>query len=190
NHLSSASIHTALFKVLGRRVFLSFALVTGLVVFLLAGVTVTSRYAMQRYVADQVERMPWDISVYQTAEIPLADRLRGAALAVDGVGDAERLYFLRTIPPYGVKPLIDGQELRSPWLSVLTATDPSLLPPDIRPAGRGVVLVLVGSKAQMGDAFLRLQNRKHFVLAAQLRTPGDDEALADDGHDHVHAPIK
>jgi hypothetical protein len=36
----------ALFKVLGRRVFLSFALVTGLVVFLLAGVTVTSRYAM------------------------------------------------------------------------------------------------------------------------------------------------
>ena len=102
--------------------------------------------------------MPWDISVYQTAEVPLADRLRGAALAVAGIADAERLYFLRTIPPYAVKPLIDGQELRSPWLSLLTATDMSLLPPDIRPAGNGVVLVLVGSKAQMGDAFLQLRS--------------------------------
>ncbi len=50
---------------------LIFGLVTGLVVFLLAAVTVTSRYAMQRYVADQVERVPWDIS-------DLSDR-RGAA---------------------------------------------------------------------------------------------------------------
>ena len=53
----------------------SFGLVSGLVVFLLAAVTVTSRYAMQRYVADQVERVPWDLSVYQTAEVPLADKL-------------------------------------------------------------------------------------------------------------------
>lgn len=179
----------ALFKVLGRRVFLSFALVTGLVVFLLAGVTVTSRYAMERYVADQVERMPWDISVYQTAEVPLADRLRGAALAVSGIAKTERLYFLRTIPPYAVKPLIDGQELRSPWLSLLTATDTSLLPPDIRPSQGGVVVVLVGSKAQMGEAFLRLQNRNRFQLAAQLRVPdeqNDHGGEHQDEHEHEH----
>ena len=58
-----------LFKVLGRRPLVIFGIVSGLVVFLLAAVTVTSRYAMQRYVADQVERVPWDISVYQTAEV-------------------------------------------------------------------------------------------------------------------------
>ncbi len=74
-----------LFKVLGRRPFLVFGLVTGLVVFLLAAVTVTSRYAMQRYVADQVERVPWDLSIYQTAEVPLADKLHDAIAKVDGV---------------------------------------------------------------------------------------------------------
>jgi len=178
----------ALFKVLGRRVFLSFALVTGMVVFLLAGVTVTSRYAMQRYVADQVERMPWDISVYQTAEVPLADQLAASARSVAGIAEAARLYFLRAIPPYAVKPLIDGEELRTPWLSLLTATDASLLPPDIRPSDTGVVMVLVGSKAQMGDAFLRLQNRQRFDLTAQLRFSSDDEQGSEqhDGHDHVH----
>jgi len=62
-HSTSSSIWGALFKVLGRRPAVIFGLVTGLVVFLLAAVTITSRYAMQRYVADQVERVPWDISV-------------------------------------------------------------------------------------------------------------------------------
>src|SRR6476659_5443782 len=92
------STWSVLFKVLGRRPALIFGLVTGLVVFLLAAVTVTSRYAMQRYVADQVERVPWDISVYQTAEVPLADKLRDSIARVSGVAAAERLIFLRTIP--------------------------------------------------------------------------------------------
>src|SRR5262249_19045206 len=114
-----------LFKVLGRRPSVIFGLVTGLVVFLLAAVTVTSRYAMQRYVADQVERVPWDLSIYQTAEVALADKLRDAIAKVDGVERAERLAFLRTIPPYTTRPTIDGQPLRSPWISLLTATEPS-----------------------------------------------------------------
>ena len=174
------SMWGALFKVLGRRPFLIFGLVTGLVVFLLAAVTVTSRYAMQRYVADQVERVPWDISVYQTAEVPLADKLNDAIAKVDGVARAERLVFLRTIPPYSVRPTIDGAPLRSPWISVLTATEPSLLPPDIRPTGGGAVLVLVGSKTQMGDAYLRLQNRKKFELVV---IKGED--VEQDLHGHV-----
>jgi len=127
------SISGALFKVLGRRPSIIFGLVTGLVVFLLAAVTVTSRYAMQRYVADQVERVPWDISIYQTAEVSLADQLNAAVAKVTGVARAERLAFLRTIPPYSLRPTIDGQPLRSPWISILTATEPSLIPADIRP---------------------------------------------------------
>src|SRR3954453_10954347 len=96
-----------LFKVLGRRPFAVFALVSALVVFLLAAVTVTSRYAMQRYVADQIERVPWDLSIYQTAEVPLAGDLRDAIAGAPSVSASERLYFLRTIPPYAVKPVID-----------------------------------------------------------------------------------
>jgi ABC-type lipoprotein release transport system permease subunit len=179
-HSTSSSIWGALFKVLGRRPALIFGLVTGLVVFLLAAVTVTSRYAMQRYVADQVERVPWDISIYQTAEVPLADKLHDAIAKVDGVARAERLAFLRTIPPYSVRPTIDGAPLRSPWISVLTATEASLVPPDIRPTGDGAVLVLVGSKTQMGDAYLRLQNRKKFELVV---VKGED--VEQDLHGHV-----
>jgi hypothetical protein len=179
--VAGAGILSTLFRVLGRRVFLSFGLVSFLVVFLLAAVTVTSRYAMQRYVADQIERVPWDLSIYQTAEVPLAGKLRDAVADVSGVSASERLYFLRTIPPYSVKPVIDGQQLRSPWLSLLTATDSSLIPPDIRPTAGGAVVVLVGSKNQMGDAFLRLQNRKRFELVVQ---PQKEDAEVD--HEHRH----
>ncbi len=159
---STGSIIAALFGIVGRRVSVTFGLVAFLIVFLLSAVTVTSRYAMQRYVADQVERMPWDLSIYQTAEVSLAGRLTDSIKAVSGIAAVERLYFLRTIPPYAVSSVVDGQQLRTPWLSLLMATDPELLPPDLRPSGKGISLVLVGSKAQMGDALLRLQNRKRF----------------------------
>ena len=99
-----------------------FGLVTGLVVFLLAAVTVTSRYAMQRYVADQVERVPWDLSIYQTAEVPLAgqaciDQSQGAGRR------ARRAARISCAPSrlIRLRPTIDGQPLRSPWISVLTA---------------------------------------------------------------------
>ena len=177
------SIIGALFGIVGRRVFVSFGLVTFLIVFLLSAVTVTSRYAMSRYVGDQVERMPWDLSVYQTAEVPLADRLSESIKAVSGIAASERLYFLRTIPPYSVASVVDGQQLRTPWLSLLMATDPDLLPPDLRPSGNGVSLALVGSKAQMGDALLRLQNRKRFELVAQPRDHHHHDAA---DHDRKH----
>jgi hypothetical protein len=168
-----------LFKVVGRRPSLIFGLVTGLVVFLLAAVAVTSRYALQRYVADQVERVPWDLSIYQTAEVAIADKLRDTIMGVSGVATAEQLVFLRTIPPYSLRPTIDGAPLRSPWISVLTASDPSLVPADIRPTGDGAVLVLVGSKTQMGDAYLRLQNRKLFELVV---VRGEEEDTDPHGH--------
>jgi hypothetical protein len=41
----------------------------------LAAVNVTSRHAMQRYVDDQVTRVPWDVSVYQTADVPQAGKV-------------------------------------------------------------------------------------------------------------------
>ncbi len=180
--MTGKSPHAVLFSILGRGPFVVFALVTGLVVFLLAAITVTSRHAMQRYVADQIQRVPWDLSIYQTSEIPLGERLNQAVAGVAGVMETQRLYFLRTIPAYSTRPMIDGQQMRSPWISILAATDTSMLPADIRPSGKGAVLVLVGSKSQMGDAWLRLQNRKRFELVVD---PQKDLAPhEDDGDDH------
>ena len=177
----STSPARLLHAVLGRRPFAVFALVTGLIVFLLAAITVTSRHAMERYVADQIERVPWDLSIYQTAEIGLAPKLGEAVAAVQGVTQTQKLYFLRTILPYTTKPEIDGAQIRSPWVSFLSPTDPTMLPPDLRPSGDGAVLVLVGSKAQMGDAYLRLQDKKQFRLVV------DRKDLAEDGEEEAHA---
>ena len=174
-------ILATLFGVIGKRVFLTFCLVSFLVVFLLAAVNVTSRRAMQLYVDDQVKRVPWDVSVYQTADVPQAGEVHDNVAKTRGVAQSERLYFLRSIPPFSVMPVIDGQQLRTPWLSILTATDPSLIPPDIRPSGNEAVIVLVGSKGQMGDAFLRLQNRKTFELVVQ---PKDPDLEVDEEHKH------
>ncbi len=59
---------------------------------------------------------------------------------------------------------IDGQPIRMPWLSLLTVTDTSTLPLDIRPSADKAVFALVGTKSQMGNAYAELQNRKHFEL--------------------------
>ena len=152
--------------------------------FLLAAVTVTSRYAMQRYVADQVERVPWDISVYQTADVTLAGKVRDAIASEDGGVAACRAALFPAHDPalHACMPVIDGQQLRSPWLSLLTATDPSLIPPDIRPTGNGAVLVLVGSKAQMGDAFLQAAEPQAFELVVKPQ----DEKLRGHPSEHKH----
>src|SRR5262249_14373351 len=105
-----------------------------------------------------------DISVYQTAEVSLAAAVRQTIAMQDGVTQVENLTFLRTALPPSLTPLIDGEPLLTPWLSLLTATRMNLLPPDIRPRGHAAVLVLVGSRSQMGDAYLRLQHKKRFEL--------------------------
>src|SRR5919199_1116708 len=165
-------------RVLGRRPFLAFGLVTLVVVALLAAINVTSRYALKQYVEDQLARVPWDVSLYQNTDLPLAPEVRQAVARVPGVTETQDLIFLRTAVPTTTVAYIDGQPMRTPWLSVLAATDPALLPPDVRPAGGRSVLVLAGNKAQMGDAYLELQNKRRF----ELRVEAQDEHT-----DHTHS---
>jgi hypothetical protein len=151
---------------------------------LLAAVNLTSHRALERYVADQISRVPWDVSVYQTAEVPVAAEVRKLIAQQDGITRVEELVFLRTVLPEAISPMVDGEQLRTPWLSVLSASAPDLLPPDMRPRGNGAILVLVGSRAQMGDAYLHLQNRKEFQLRAMV---GPEGAVGGHSHAHEHA---
>lgn len=153
-----------LIGILGRRTFVSFALVTCVVVFLLAAINVASRYAMKQYIEDQLARVPWDISIYQTSELSLTQDVSTQLSAVPHVTAAEQLILLRTAVPATTVAYVDNEPLRSPWLSLFTATDPGLLPPDLRPDSKRAILVVVGNKAQMGDAYLNLQNREQFAL--------------------------
>jgi len=159
-----SELRLALIRILGLRVAAAFGVVTLALVFLLAALQIALRYALKEYVEDQLGRIAWDISVYQTSELPLAAEMRGAIAGVDDLRETQNIFFLRTAVPTSTLAYVDGQPLRSPWLSVLSVTDVNMLPSDIRPVADRAVLVLVGSKAQMGEAFLQLQEKRRFEL--------------------------
>src|SRR5213593_4490507 len=154
-----------LLRILGRRTIMTFGLVTFLVGALLATVNMTSRYALKLYVDDQLRRIPWDLAVYQQGAV--GDRtLRGHIAKTPGVTRVESLAFLRARFPEGgeVEAQVDRKPFTTPWMCLLAASDPSILPPELSlalehersansPAGdgsvkasaeRGAVLSLIG----------------------------------------------
>lgn len=179
------SITGRLLRILGRRAFVTFGLVTFLVGALLATVNLTSRYALKVYVEDQLSRIPWDLAIYQRGGITGREQLPAAVGDVQGVTDVESLVFLRARFPEGgeVVSEVDGKPLTSPWMSLLAASDTSILPPQLAFAldrsretgGTGAVLALVGPERAMGGAFLALQGSKTFSVKVQ--TEGETRLL-------------
>ena len=105
----------------------------------------------------------------------------------DGIGKHNNLLFLRNSMTTEDIAYIDGQPIKMPWLSLLTTNDISVLPLSIRPLEGKAVLVLVGTKAQMGNAYAELQNRKLFELKIENEHTveeehHEDEVVNDDHH--------
>jgi hypothetical protein len=168
-----------LLAILGRRTILTFGLVTFLVGALLATVHITSRYALKMYVDDQLRRIPWDLAVYQQGAVNGDRTLQQDVLKTPGVTKVESLAFLRARFPEGgeVEAQVDRKPFTTPWLCLLAASDPSILPPELGFAlnrarqtdGRGAVLTLVGPEYAMGKAFLALQGAKDFTLQVHVQ---------------------
>ncbi|MGH7828583.1 MAG: hypothetical protein ACREP8_00255, partial [Candidatus Binatia bacterium] len=177
------SIRARLAKILGRRAFFAFGIVTFLTAGLLAAIHLASRHALKLYVEDQLSRLAWDVALYQTSEFSLSAEVSPRLRAVNGVERVESLTFLRTKPPPEAILEVDGKPLASPWLSVLSATSPSLLPPETRPVSRddnGAFLALIGPEQRMGSAFLALQGAKVFtVKVAQRHEKRNGQSLFD-----------
>lgn len=160
-------IRVRLAKILGRRAFWAFGIVTLLTAGLLAAIHLASRHALKLYIEDQLSRLAWDVAVYQTSEFPLSQEISPRLRAVAGVQRVEGLAFLRSKPPPEALLEVDGKPMASPWVSILAATDLSLLPPEARPIGgnhRDAFLALVGPEQHMGKAFLSLQGSKRFAV--------------------------
>ena len=168
-----------LLAILGRRTVLAFGLVTFLVGALLATVHVTSRYALKTYVDDQLRRIPWDLAVYQQGAVNGDRSLQQYVLRTPGVTKVESLAFLRARFPEGgeVEAQVDRKPFTTPWLCLLAASDPSILPPQLSFAleakgeagNRGAVLSLVGPEYAMGKAFLALQGARDFTLQVHVQ---------------------
>src|SRR5947209_20551868 len=101
-----------LIKILGRSVFVSFAMVTFLVAALLATVNVTSRYALKRYVDDQLGRIRWDFALYQTTGSLEDGVLTNEIRSVKGIERVESLAFLRgQISDDEMRAEVDGKSI-------------------------------------------------------------------------------
>ena len=157
--------------IVGKRAFLGFALVTFLVSALLVTVNLASRHALKSYVEDQLNRIHWDITVYDAGGKRLTGRdVPDHLRKVPGMQRMESLAFLRAILPEEVSSQVDGKPLATPWLCMLSATDQSLLPPQLQMAlskaqtKEGAVLGLIGPERAMGRAFYGLQGAKEFAL--------------------------
>ncbi len=179
-----------LLGILGRRTILTFGLVTFLVGALLATVNITSRYALKLYVDDQLKRIPWDLAIYQQGAVGNDRSLPAQIARTKGVTRVESLAFLRARFPEGgeVEAQVDRKPFTTPWLCLLAASDPSILPPELsfalehastsggtvaaeRGTGqkRGAVLSLVGPEYAMGKAFLALQGAHDFTLQVHVQ---------------------
>ena len=77
---------------------------------------------------------------------------------------------------------VDRKPFTTPWLCLLAASDPSILPPELSFAlehgssgegaatqKRGAVLSLVGPEYAMGKAFLALQGSRDFTLQVHVQ---------------------
>src|SRR6476619_2952665 len=122
-----------LLAILGRRATLTFGLVTFLVGALLATVNITSRHALKVYVDDQLRRIPWDLAVYQRGPVNGDRSLQGLVARTPGVTRVESLAFLRARFPEGgeVEAQVDRKPFTTPWLCLLAASDPAILPPEL-----------------------------------------------------------
>jgi hypothetical protein len=170
-----------LLGILGRRTTLTFGLVTFLVGALLATVNMTSRYALKMYVDDQLRRIPWDLAVYQQGAVGNDRSLATHIARAKGITRVESMAFLRARFPEGgeVEAQVDRKPFTTPWLCLLAASDPSILPPELSfalehrsntgDAKRGAVLSLVGPEYAMGKAFLALQGARDFTLQVHVQ---------------------
>jgi hypothetical protein len=170
-----------LLGILGRRAALTFGLVTFLVGALLATVNITSRHALKLYVDDQLRRIPWDLAIYQQGAVGNDRSLSRHIANTRGVTRVESMAFLRARFPEGgeVEAQVDRKPFTTPWLCLLAASDPSILPPELSLAlehgasssdgRRGAVLSLIGPEYAMGKAFLALQGARDFTLQVHVQ---------------------
>lgn len=162
-----SSLRVRLAQILGKRAFFAFGIVTLLVAGLLAAINLASHYALKLYIEDQLSRLSWDIALYQTTDFTISAEVSPELRKINGIQRVESLSFLRSKPPPEAILMVDGKPLASPWVSILSATEVSLLPPEARPTAArsdGAFLALVGPEQHMGKAFLALQGSRRFTV--------------------------
>ena len=122
-----------LLKILGRRIAVLFGGICFSSVAVLAALYLSSGYALSAYVADQIDRLPWDVTVLQKIPLHTYPELQARFGATTGISRVEGFGFLRLQSGTDLRFEVDGRQPSVRWLGILAASDTSLLPAALRP---------------------------------------------------------
>ena len=156
-------LHWFLLRVVGRRILLGYGVVALLSVAILASLYMASRYGLEAYVADQLGRVPWEISVIQRGETYRFAELQDSYRQWAGVREVQGLGFLRVRNLSPVRLEVANQAAPVRWVVFVSASSERLLPPELRRA--------FGENGPRGSS-------PRFIEAALVGAPGN---AANDG---------
>ena len=126
-------MNRALFQVFGFRIAVIFGAICAMLVAVLSGLYLSSNYAIEGYVSRQLARLPWDVNVVQQGELASYEKLKQHLAAIPGVNRVETVGILRLQRGNDMIGIdVAGKPLDTRWVSFIAASDPALLPVDLR----------------------------------------------------------
>ena len=136
-------------RVVGKKAFLAFYLVTLLVVAILAATNVVSKYALKSYTEDQIQRIHLDSIAYQTSEITTIAEVKNQLSQIEGVRSVVDAGSIKLGLGTYMHVNIEGESTNIPWFMMLYSENPELLPVELRPEEGQTLTALVGPQAMV-----------------------------------------
>lgn len=120
-------------RIFGARVALVFGGISLLSTAVLSALYLTSGYAIEAYVSDQLGRIPWDVTASHREEVGKYPAFQTHLKSLSGVKRVEAFGVVRVVNAQeGLSVEADGRPLPVQWLVVMASSDQSLLPPNLR----------------------------------------------------------
>lgn len=141
-----------LLKVFGKRAFWGYGVVALLSVSILAALHLASGYGLHAYVTDQLSRIPWDITLVHSGETHRFQELQREYAAIPEVRSMEMVGLLRIRNGAPLKLEINGEQTTLRWITFIAASQPELLPPELRESRAGLAEGTVKSSSAASTA--------------------------------------
>ena len=146
-----------LMRVVGKKAFYAFFLVTFLVVAILAATNVVSKYALKSFTEDQIGRINWDAVAYQTGAVSEVAKVKQELSGIPGIVSVVDLNSMKLELGTFMHLDVSGDKTKIPWFMMVSSDNLNLLPPDLQPRNGESVTALVGSQTIVGSYMNRLR---------------------------------
>jgi len=144
-----------LFRIFGYRVATLFGGICMLSVAVLSALYMVGGYSLASYVSDQLDRLPWDVSVLQSSGLSSHSKLREEYSMLQGVDRVESLGLMRLQRGNGVVGIeIDGKPFPARWIALIATTDTSILPKELQRGGEVVPTAMNNGAYQVQAALV------------------------------------